>query len=138
MRKTSKTRLTGLLYWFGHLLRDRSGTAATEFALVAPALCLLIYGTVEFGRMAWTQSALNFAVEEAARCASVTPGTCGTSDQIATYAAGKVATADVPASAFTGSTASCGHQVNASLTYQFIAVGLFSMTPTLTAAACYP
>ncbi|MDB5480327.1 MAG: TadE family protein [Caulobacteraceae bacterium] len=120
------------------LVRDRRGTTAVEFALVAPALCLLIYGVMEFGRLAWTQSALNFAVEEAARCASVTPTVCGTSSQIATYAASEIATGYVPASAFSGATASCGHQVSATFAYPFIATGLFSMTPTLTATACFP
>src|SRR5579872_6503783 len=95
------------------LAHDSHGATAIEFALVAPALCMLIYGVMEFGRLAWTQSALNFAVEEAARCASVTPTVCGTSSQIATYAASEIATGYVPASAFSGATASCGHQVSA-------------------------
>ena len=124
--------------WLGRLLRDRRGNVTTEFALVAPFLCIVIFGTMEFGRMVWTQSALNFAVEEAARCASVTPSVCGTSSQIATYAANEVSAAYVPATAFTGSTASCGHQVTASFVYPFIASGLFTMTPTLSASACYP
>jgi hypothetical protein len=99
---------------------------------------MLIYGTMEFGRLAWTESALNFAVEEAARCASVTPSVCGTSSQIASYAAAEVATGYVPSTAFTGSTAACGHQVSASFAYPFVASGLFPWTPTLTASACYP
>ena len=122
----------------GRLIQDRRGNVGVEFALVAPALCMVIYGAMEFGRMAWTQSALNFAVEEAARCASVTPSVCGTSSQIATYAANEIAPGYVPASAFTGTTASCGHQVTASFAYPFVATGLFSMTPTLSATACFP
>jgi Flp pilus assembly protein TadG len=120
------------------LVLDRRGSVGVEFALVAPALCMVIYGAMEFGRMAWTQSALNFAVEEAARCASVTPSVCGTSTQIATYAASEIAPGYVPASAFTGTTAACGHQVTASFAYPFVATGLFSMTPTLSATACFP
>jgi Flp pilus assembly protein TadG len=120
------------------LVQDRRGTTAVEFALVAPALCLLIYGVMEFGRMAWTQSALNFAVEEAARCASVTPSVCGTSGQIATYAANEISPNYIPASSFSGATASCGHQVTASFAYPFVASGLFPMTPTLSATACFP
>lgn len=119
------------------LVRDSGAAVATEFALVAPALFLVIFGAMEFGRMVWTEASLNFAVEEAARCASVNPSVCGTSNQTATYAAGLTATG-VPSTAFTGSTASCGHQVTASYAYQFIATGLFSMTPTLSATACVP
>jgi Flp pilus assembly protein TadG len=138
MAHASKIRPTGPLDWLGRLLRDRRGTTATEFALLAPALCMLIYGTAEFGRMAWTQAALNFAVDEAARCASVTPSTCGTPDQTTTYASNEISAAYVPSTAFTATTPACGHQVSASFVYPFIATGLFSMTPTLTAQACYP
>jgi Flp pilus assembly protein TadG len=128
-------RPSGHPTWFRRLLRDRSGTTATEFALVAPALCMLVYGTMEFGRMVWTQSALNFAVEEAARCASVTPGTCGTSNQTATYASNKISSANVPASDFALTKATgC---VTAAFPYPFVATGLFSMTPTLHAKACF-
>ena len=119
-------------------IRDHRGTTAIEFALVAPALFTLLYGVIEFGRLLWTQSALNFAVEEAARCASVTPATCGTSAQIATYAASKIATNYVPTTVFTGTTASCGHQVNASFVYPFVVTGLMPTGPTLTATACFP
>jgi Flp pilus assembly protein TadG len=124
--------------WLERLFRDCRGATAVEFALVMPALCTLVFGVMEFGRLAWTQAALNFAVDEAARCASVTPATCGTSSQIATYAAAEIGPTYVPASAFTGTTASCGAKVTASFVYPFIATGLFSATPTLTASACYP
>ena len=138
MRRSPNPSATELFRGLVALLGDRSGAAATEFALVAPALCMVLYGTMEFGRMAWTQQALNFAVEEAARCASVTPSVCGTSQQIATYAAGEISTGYVPATAFSGTTAACGHLVTASFAYPFVATGLFSMTPTLTATACEP
>jgi len=128
----------GLSRGLAELVGDCRGAAATEFALVAPALCLVLYGTMEFGRMAWTQQALNFAVEEAARCASVTPSVCGTSQQIATYAANEISTGYVPVTAFSGGTASCGHLVTASFAYPFVATGLFSLTPTLSATACEP
>lgn len=117
--------------------RCRRGTAAIEFALVAPALLLTLFGTIEFGRLMWTQSALHFAVEEAARCASVSPSVCGTASQTATYAAGKVSQLNIAASTFTAATAACGHQVSASFAYQFVATGLFPYAPTLTAQACF-
>jgi len=138
MRRFPNHFAMDLFRGLARLVGDCRGAAATEFALVAPALCMVLYGTMEFGRMAWTQQALNFAVEEAARCASVTPSVCGTSQQIATYAASEISAGYVPASAFTGATASCGHQVTASFPYPFVATGLFSMTPTLSATACEP
>jgi Flp pilus assembly protein TadG len=138
MRQVSICRWVNGGHRLRRLAKDRRGNVGVEFALVAPALCMVIYGAMEFGRMAWTQSALNFAVEEAARCASVTPSVCGTSSQIATYAANEIAPGYVPASAFSGTTAACGHQVTASFNYPFVATGLFSMTPTLSATACFP
>ena len=118
--------------------KARAGTTAVEFALVAPALFLILFGAVEFGRLLWTQAALHFAVEEAARCASVTPSVCGTSAQIAAYAANTVSPLSIASTAFTSTTPSCGHQVSASLNYQFVVTGLFPSTPTLTAQACFP
>lgn len=118
--------------------RARLGTAAVEFALIVTPLFLLLFGIIEFGRMMWTESSLHFAVEEAARCASVTPGTCGTSAQTAAYAAAEISFLSIPSSAFTATTASCGHQVTASYTYRFIVSGLFPYTPALGATACFP
>jgi Flp pilus assembly protein TadG len=120
------------------LRRDHRGTTAIEFGLIAPTLFLLLLGCMEFGRMLWTEDALNFAVQEAARCASVTPSTCGSSSQIATYAANQISTNYVPASAFTATTAACGHKVTASFVYPFVFTGLFPNTVTLTAFACLP
>ena len=114
---------------------NQGGATAVEFALVSPVLLIAILGALEFGRLMWTQSALHFAVEEAARCASVTPSTCGTSAQIAAYAS-TVSALTIDASSFTATTPACGHQVSASYNYQFIAAGFFPFTPTLTAQAC--
>jgi Flp pilus assembly protein TadG len=115
----------------------REGATAIEFAFVAPVLFAILFGVIEFGRLMWTQSALHFAVEAAARCASVTPSVCGTSAQIQTYAAAEVSALNIPTSAFTPSTPACGHQVSASFTFQFVATALFPFTPTLTAQACF-
>jgi Flp pilus assembly protein TadG len=119
-------------------LKAREGTTAVEFALVAPALFLILFGAVEFGRLLWTQAALHFAVEEAARCASVTPSICGTSAQITAYAANAVSPLSIASTAFTSTTPSCGHQVSASFNYQFVVTGIFPFTPALTAQACLP
>ena len=118
--------------------RAREGATAVEFALVAPALFLVIFGALEFGRLIWTLSSLHYAVEEAARCASVNPSVCGTATQIANYAASTVSFSNITAAAFTATSPACGHQIAASFNYQFVATGLFPFTPTLTAKACFP
>jgi Flp pilus assembly protein TadG len=119
------------------LCRARRGAAAVETALVLPLALVLLLGTVEIGRAAWTQSALNFAVQEAARCASVRPALCGTSTQIAAYAAGKVQGLGVTAADFTVTPAlACGTQIDAHVAYSVIAHGVFPTAPTIRARAC--
>ena len=115
---------------------DQSGTSAVEFALIAPAMLTMVIGCMEVGRLIWVAGALNYAVGEAARCASVTPSVCGTATQITTYASKKIPANIAPASAFTSTSPSCGHQVSASLSYPFTVMHMYSQTITLTAKAC--
>ena len=49
----------------------RGGTAAIEFAIVAPAFMMLLFGTVEFGRLLWTQQALQETAIAGARCMAI-------------------------------------------------------------------
>ncbi len=51
----------------------RLGSVAIEFAVLLPVFFALIYGLFEFSRIAWTQSTLEYAVEEAARYAMINP-----------------------------------------------------------------
>ena len=52
-------------------LRDRSGASAVELALVLPAFAALLIGFFNGCAMYWGQTALHFAVDDAARCWSV-------------------------------------------------------------------
>ena len=49
--------------------KDRRGTAAVEFAIVAPLFFLLIFGMIEFGRMVMVQQIITNASREGARVA---------------------------------------------------------------------
>lgn len=49
--------------------KDRRGTAAVEFAIVAPVFFLLIFGMIEFGRMVMVQQIITNASREGARVA---------------------------------------------------------------------
>ncbi len=120
------------------LFRSRSGATAVEFALVALPFCMMIFGIIEFSRLIWTQSALQFAVERAARCAAVNPSTCGTPDQIATYAASQMLAPGIASSAFSYAAVTCGSKVSATAGFTFIATGLLPPALTLTAQSCYP
>src|SRR5437867_2424458 len=85
MMRTTST----LLHRLGalpRLLSDARGSAAVEVAFVAPAVLLFMLGIMQTGQAMWLQNALNYSVAEAARCASVSPSTCGTTAQIQSYA----------------------------------------------------
>lgn len=53
------------------LLRDRSGQAAVEFALIAPAFFLIMFGVMDFGRAMWINSTIEHAAAEGARYAAI-------------------------------------------------------------------
>jgi hypothetical protein len=52
-------------------LCDRTGVAAVEAALLMPVFLLFIFGTIEFGRAAYTKAVITFAVQEVSRYAMV-------------------------------------------------------------------
>ena len=118
------------------LLADRSGATAVETALILPALLLILLGAIEIGRFAWMRAGLQFAVQEAARCAAVQPTVCGTAAQTQAFAAAKVSALNIPASDFTVTTPTCGTQVQASHAYGYLIFAIFPATPTLTAQTC--
>ena len=120
------------------LFRDAAGAVSVEFAMVCILLLTTILGAMELSRMIWFQGQLNYAVSQAARCAVVTPATCGTSSQIAAYAAGSISLTNIPASAFGLGACGAGTQkVTATYTYVWMLNGLVPMSPTLSASACF-
>jgi Flp pilus assembly protein TadG len=124
--------------------RAADGTSAVEFALLAPVFFAFLLGIEEFGRALWTQSALQFAVEAGARCA-----TTSCNADIPAYAATQALGMSIPSSAFTyNSGQSCGiagyssgYQVTASYAFQSL-VGSLQFLPqlnvTLNAKSCHP
>lgn len=70
------------------LISDKRGVAALEFAFAAPVVMFMVYGVVEFGRAAYTQSALAFATEEATRFATVNYN--ATTDQLKQVASDRI------------------------------------------------
>jgi Flp pilus assembly protein TadG len=114
------------------------GAAAVELAIILPILLLCVLGLIEFGRVIWTKATLDYAVQAASRCAAVDQLTCGTVTETQEYAATKAPGLSVPASVFTVTTPSCGVQVAATLTFEFLVPALLPYSQTLTAAACFP
>ena len=55
---------------------DCGGSAALEFGLMVLPLLAFLFGIIEAGRLLWIQNALHYAVEAAARCASIDTIVC--------------------------------------------------------------
>lgn len=70
----------------GRFLRDTEGASAVEFALVAIPLLMLIFGTIEYGRLMWTRQALQESATSGARCIGLLSVNCATDGA---YDAGK-------------------------------------------------
>ena len=66
----------------GRRMRDDSikGSAAIEFAMIAPVFFLLLMGTIETGIIYFAQSTLQNAVNDAARLVRTGQNTCYTTD----------------------------------------------------------
>jgi Flp pilus assembly protein TadG len=123
----------------GRLWRDRSGATLVEAALVFPVLFAVLFGAIECGRLMWTQLALDYAVEEAARCAEVTPDVCKDNATTAVYAQTRAEPLQLPARTIAVSSQACGTQVTASLAYQPTLGSLvFKTAPVLKAQVCRP
>jgi Flp pilus assembly protein TadG len=121
------------------LARDRGGATAVELAIVGPELLLFLLGIEETGRIMWTQAALNMAVEDAARCASVaSTTTCATAGQVQAYASAHAWGMTIPNAEFTLSTPACGYQVAAAHNFDSVLQAYIPYAVTLTASACFP
>jgi Flp pilus assembly protein TadG len=114
------------------------GVSALEFAMLLPLFLTLVIGLMQFGQLMWTQSALQHAVEMAARCASINTTTCGSATQIRDYAVTQAYGLTVPAATFTPSTVACGNQVLASFPFALDIPLLPLPALTLSARSCYP
>ena len=117
------------------IARDRSGSAAIEMALIAMPLFLFIFGVINTGRALWLQNALETAVMQAARCATVSSTTtCSNASQIAAYAAAQ-AGAGFDSAIFSFAQADCGNRVSASYP---LTLPVLNISLNLSAQACYP
>jgi len=68
---------------------DARGALSVEFALAVPIILSTVFGSIELGRLGFTQAALQHAAEEATRFAIVREGEVTSSD-IEAYAATKL------------------------------------------------
>ena len=118
--------------------RGRKGAVAIEYALLLPALLLFVVGIMETGRIIWTQTTLDRAVEAAARCGAVDQTTCATTIATAQYAVTQAFGLKIAVAAFTVTKPACGVSVTAAFTYNFVIPLVAPKAMTLNAQACYP
>ena len=118
------------------LLRDCSGAAAAEFALVVPILIIVTLGTINGSFMLYAYARLQFAAADAARCRAVKTGVCSNDATTAAYAMSRLAGPLVSPS-FTRTTALCGNTVTGTATFK-VSTGLTTTPVTMQARACYP
>lgn len=140
------------------LLAAREGATAVEFALVLPMFLMLVFGTIEFGRILWTQQALQETAIAGARCVAIAQGSNPTSSPCASSGSYSSTTAtgyiqqvasgwglSIPSSGInpdpTGGSGCPGlSQVTLTSTFVSVAPLLVQLAgaTSLTATACYP
>lgn len=135
------------------LAGHRGGATAVEFALVVMPLMMLLFAVVEYGRLAWTNAALQQISIETARCMGVAGSNCADASGVysATLTAQSVATAAAalsvaPPAVTLDRAAICGgvgglSQVTLTTTFTTAVPQLLTALNggvTLVAVACYP
>lgn len=105
-----------------------------EFALVLPIFALLVLGSMGAASLCYSLASMNYAVEEAARCAAVKQAACSTPTGTALYAMTHYSGPSL-SPVFTYTTAGCGNTVTATATYSFNLVPQLSNIP-LAVSAC--
>lgn len=136
-RPASRWALTAIADRLRGVRTARSGSITAEFALVIPLLLLLLFSIIEFGRVMWIRSAMQSAVESAARCYALNQPDCDTVEKVKTYAVAASAKVPVTTASFTPAPAACGKQVSATYSFTPI-VPLIPLNVTLSARACRP
>ena len=121
--------------WIQKAWADARGTTAVEFAMVSPVFIALIVGLLVLSLCLFLIGSLHYAVEDAARCASVRTTVCKDASTTVAYAQSHYFGPSTPT--FTYATAACGNSVTASIDY-VAQLGLTQITIPFSAAACFP
>jgi len=118
-------------------LRSCDGVAAVEAALVLPVFLAFVFGIIEVSRAYRIQTALQFAVEDAARCAAINRSTCGSIDAIQNYAASKAPGLTIPPRRFNVTLQRCGIEVAIDYPFTSLVGNLVPLSATLSAQSCH-
>lgn len=120
----------------GGTWRHEGGATAVEFALIIPIFVAMVMGGMEIATVGFAAASLHFAVEDAARCASVQTTVCTNPSGIKSFAMAHYAGPSI-SPVFTYSPTGCGHTVTATGTFSLNLVPEMADIP-LSATACYP
>ncbi|HVX36778.1 MAG TPA: TadE family protein [Hyphomicrobium sp.] len=112
-----------------------SGSVAVEFALISPALIMLVVGTLYVGLVMYSASGLQAAAEAAARCYSISSSQCPDAAATQIYAQRHYYGTGTPI--FSASVGPCGHRVTGTMTMK-LSAGVASWSIPFRAAACFP
>jgi Flp pilus assembly pilin Flp len=118
------------------LSRDRHGTTAVEFAIVAPVFIAMLIGTLALCVALFLIGSLHFAVEDGARCASVKSTICADAASTVAYTQSRYFGPNVSPS-FVYAAAACGNSVTGSIRYS-MDVGFRTFVIPISATACFP
>ena len=120
------------------LVVSESGATVIELAFAMTAFLGMIFGVINVARVTWTLGSLHYAVEAAARCASVNSTSCGSATAIQTYALSAYNGESLTGNPFTYSATGCGHTVKADYTYSLDIPPIGTWPIPLKATACFP
>jgi Flp pilus assembly protein TadG len=118
-------------YW-----NDPAGISAVEFALLVPVLCALTIGAIQMCMVVYANASLQFAVDDAARCASVKTTICTSTTTTQSHAAATFGFSAL-SPVFTASTGTCGNEVVGTVSYTINAV-VTTVTVPMSASSCFP
>jgi Flp pilus assembly protein TadG len=122
---------------FKALRLNEQGTTAVEFAIIAPVFIAMLVGTIALCVALFLVGSLHFAVEDAARCASVKTTICPDSATTITYAQNHYYGPNVSPTFNPPVDAACGKSMSASISYS-MNVGFRTFVIPVSATACFP
>ena len=123
--------------WISRLRRDQAGSTAVEFAIILPCFLALTFGTINLCVALFANTALHFAVDDAARCMSVKTTICDSPADTQSYASSHYNGPRLSPT-FTATTASCGRPGHRhGHTFQANVI-LTNISVPLSATSCFP
>ena len=118
------------------LAAGRKGTTTVEFAIVMTAMVLLVFGTIEWGRLLWSRQIVMHAADMAARCFSIGSPLCQGANTPASYAASIAATDGITLPAadvtYTPPASKCTSTAGGAMQYYHISVSYTFNSPLTT------